>query len=53
LRYYTNIGAAPNAQYNWETDELSLPIGMGFDTMGKFAKLPFKYVAELQNHLSC
>jgi hypothetical protein len=47
LRYYTNIGAAPNVQYNWETDELSLPIGMGFDTMGKFGKLPFKYGAEI------
>ena len=29
----TNIGAAPNIQYNWETDELSLPVGIGFDTL--------------------
>jgi hypothetical protein len=43
----TNIGAAPNVQYNWETDELSLPIGMGFDTMAKIGKLPFKYGAEI------
>lgn len=51
LRYrysaLTNIGVAPNVQYNWETDELSLPIGIGIDTMGKFGKLPFKYGAEL------
>ena len=43
----TNIGAAPNVQYNWETDELSLPIGIGFDTMTKFGKLPVKFGAEL------
>lgn len=43
----TNIGVAPNVQYNWETDELSLPIGIGFDTMGKLGKLPFKYGFEV------
>jgi hypothetical protein len=26
----TNIGATPNIKYNWETDEISLPIGIGF-----------------------
>ena len=34
LRYryspLTNIGMAPNIRYNWETDELSLPVGIGF-----------------------
>ena len=38
----TNIGAAPNIQYNWETDELSLPVGIGFDTLIKIGKLPAK-----------
>ena len=31
----TNIGIAPNVRYNWETDELSLPVWMGFDTLVK------------------
>ena len=43
----TNIGAAPNVQYNWETDELSLPLGFGFDTMGKIGRLPIKFGAEI------
>ena len=42
----TNIGAAPNIQYNWETDELSLPIGIGFDTLIKMGPLPVKIGAE-------
>jgi hypothetical protein len=47
----TNIGAAPNVQYNWETDELSLPLGIGFDTMGKIGPLPVKYGAELHYYV--
>ncbi|MEN8689124.1 MAG: hypothetical protein AB1Z20_03355 [Desulfobacterales bacterium] len=43
----TNIGIAPNVQYNWETDELSLPVGMGFDTLVKIGKLPVKLGAEV------
>lgn len=43
----TNIGAAPNIRYNWETDDLSLPIGIGFDTVVKIGKLPAKVGAEL------
>ena len=50
LRYryspLTNIGIAPNVRYNWETDELSLPVGMGFDTLIKIGKLPVKIGAE-------
>jgi hypothetical protein len=38
----TNIGMAPNWRYNWETDQLSLPIGIGFDTLIKIGKLPVK-----------
>ncbi len=43
----TNIGAAPNIRYNWETDELSLPIGIGFDTLVKMGKLPVKVGGEI------
>lgn len=43
----TNIGVAPNIQYNWETDELSLPVGMGIDTLIKIGKLPVKIGAEV------
>jgi hypothetical protein len=50
LRYrwstLTNIGIAPNVRYNWETDELSLPVGMGFDTLIKIGNLPVKIGAE-------
>ncbi|MFB3078036.1 MAG: hypothetical protein ACE1Y4_08500, partial [Lysobacterales bacterium] len=28
----TNIGMSPNWRYNWETDQLSIPLGIGFDT---------------------
>ena len=38
----TNIGLAPNWRYNWETDELSLPIGIGADTLVKIGPLPVK-----------
>lgn len=44
----TNIGMAPNWRYNWETNQLSLPIGIGFDTLIKLGgKLPTKIGAEL------
>ncbi len=38
----TNIGAAPNWRYNHETSKLSLPIGIGFDTLVMLGKLPAK-----------
>jgi hypothetical protein len=38
----TNIGAAPNIRYNWETDQLNLPIGIGADSLFKFGPLPVK-----------
>lgn len=43
----TNIGIAPNIRYNWETDQLNLPIGIGFDTLVKIGKMPVKIGAEL------
>jgi hypothetical protein len=51
LRYryssLTNIGMAPNWRYNWETDQLSLPLGIGFDTLIKVGKLPTKVGVEV------
>jgi hypothetical protein len=38
----TNIGLAPNWRYNWETDQLSLPLGMGADTLIYMGPLPVK-----------
>ena len=38
----TNIGMAPNWRYNWETDQWSIPLGIGFDTMTKIGSLPAK-----------
>ena len=43
----TNIGMAPNWRYNHETDQLSLPIGMGFDTLVKLGPMPVKIGLEL------
>jgi hypothetical protein len=55
LRYryspLTNIGMAPNIRYNWETDELSLPIGIGFDTLIKAGPLPIKIGLELHYYV--
>jgi hypothetical protein len=48
----TNIGAGPNIRYNWETDELSLPIGMGFDTLVKLGPLPAKVGVELYYYVA-
>jgi hypothetical protein len=42
LNAKTNIGMAPNWRYNHETNQLSLPIGIGFDTLVTFGKLPAK-----------
>lgn len=47
----TNIGCAPNIRYNWETDELSLPVGIGFDTLVKFGKLPVKIGLEAYRYV--
>ncbi len=38
----TNIGLAPNWRYNWETEQLSLPLGLGGDTLIKIGRLPVK-----------
>lgn len=43
----TNIGVAPNIRYNWETEQLYFPIGLGFDTLVKIGPLPAKIGAEL------
>lgn len=42
LSQTTNIGMAPNWRYNWETDQASIPVGIGFDTMVKIGRLPVK-----------
>jgi hypothetical protein len=47
LRYKINpffqIGTGPNIQYNWETDEISLPIGIGLDYTTKIGNTIFRY----------
>ncbi len=47
----TNIGMAPNWRYNWETDQLDLPIGGGFDTLIKIGRLPVKVGLEAYYHV--
>lgn len=37
------LGAAPNYSYNWNTKDLSFPLGFGYSSVTKFGKLPFKY----------
>ena len=51
LSQLTNIGMAPNWRYNWETDELDLPIGIGFDTLVKIGPLPVKVGVEAYYHV--
>lgn len=46
----TNIGMAPNWRYNHETDEASIPIGIGFDTLVKWGKLPIKIGLEAYHY---
>ena len=43
----TNIGIAPNVRYNGETDQLSLPLGIGADTPIKLGPLPVKIGLEM------
>jgi hypothetical protein len=43
---------APNIRYNWVTEELSLPIGIGFDTLIKIGRLPAKIGAELHYYVA-
>lgn len=51
----TNIGFSPNIRYNWEPDDsddkLSLPIGLGFDTMIKLGPAPAKVGVELHYYV--
>jgi len=47
----TNIGMAPNWRYNHETDEASIPPGLGFDTLVKLGKLPVKMGAEFYHYI--
>ncbi|MEX1346728.1 MAG: hypothetical protein AB1Z31_03265 [Desulfobacterales bacterium] len=46
----TNIGIAPNIRYNWEADSddaLTLPVGIGADTLIKIGPMPVKIGAEI------
>ena len=47
----TNIGMGPNIRYNWETEELSLPVGIGGDFLVKLGPLPVKIGAELHYYV--
>ena len=42
----TNIGMAPNIQYNWKSEEWNVPLGLGADTLIKIGPLPVKIGAE-------
>jgi hypothetical protein len=59
LRYrysaQTNIGMAPNITINWNesgNDKLTLPIGIGFDTMAMAGPLPIKWGIEMQYYVN-
>lgn len=51
----TNIGFGPNIRYNWEADDsdnrLSLPVGLGFDTMIKLGPAPAKFGVEFHYYV--
>ncbi len=37
------IGASPLYSYNWDTNELMFPVGIGYSAVTAFGTLPFKY----------
>jgi hypothetical protein len=47
----TSIGCSPNIRYNWESDQLSLPIGLGIDTVVKIGPMPMKIGIEPQYYV--
>ncbi len=47
----TQIGTGPNVQYNHDTDELSLPIGLGMDTTTQWGKTIFRYGFEIEYYV--
>jgi hypothetical protein len=55
IRYKINpffqIGTGPNIQYNWETDEISLPIGIGLDTTTKWGNTIFRWGFDLEYYV--
>ncbi len=51
LNPLTNIGFAPNWRYDHETDQASIPIGIGFDTLVKWGKLPIKVGLEYYKYV--
>ncbi len=55
IRYKINpffqIGTGPNIQYNWETEELSLPVGLGLDTTTKWGNTIFRFGFDLQYYI--
>jgi hypothetical protein len=51
LSVRTSIGVAPNWRYNWETNQLDLPIGIGGDTLIKIGRLPVKIGLETYYHV--
>ncbi len=38
-----SLGASPLYQYDWETEELTFPIGMGYSAVTAIGSTPFKY----------
>ena len=47
----TNIGFAPNWRYNWESKQWSIPLGIGFDTLVQFGRLPVKVGLEVYKYV--
>ena len=55
LRYkvspLTQLGTGPNIQYNWDTDQLSLPIGLGMDTTKKWGNTVVRYGFDIEYYV--
>ena len=55
LRYkispLTQIGTGPNIQYNWDTHQLSLPIGLGADTTTKWGDTVVRYGFDIEYYV--
>ena len=40
---FFQVGTGPNIQYNWETEDWSVPIGIGMDSTTKWRNIPFRW----------
>ncbi len=48
---FFQVGTGPNIQYNWETEDWSVPIGIGLDSTTKWGNIPFRWGFDVEYYL--